>query len=74
MPNPEKSFAFAPGRELGFGIMKDDESELPTQADQALYLIAELLALIDRASPEDWPQSQRDLFASVGGRSAPKQV
>jgi hypothetical protein len=34
----------------------EDDQDIPTQAEQALYLVTELSWLMDRTSPEDWPQ------------------
>jgi hypothetical protein len=51
----------------------EDDQDIPTQAEQALYLVTELSWLMDRTSPEDWPQHQANLFRrrlrEIGARS-----
>jgi hypothetical protein len=40
--------------------MKDNE--IPTEAEQGLYLVTELSWFLERASLKNWPQRQADLF------------
>ncbi len=39
-----------------------EHDEIPTEAEQGLFLVTELGWLMERASLEDWPQQQADLF------------
>ncbi len=46
-------------------MSKQEEPEtddLPTEAEQALFLIAELGALMKRTQIADWPKRQSELF------------
>jgi hypothetical protein len=39
-----------------------DRDDIPTEAEQALYLVTELSWLMERSRIETWPQYQADLF------------